>query len=105
MATREQAELDIISRALARNRLGVPSVVFFGVAGAAPLTVIIGAISTIYAVVGNTAVPLVYLVVAGILSIFTVGPDGRRGVGSGAPGLSRPRDRTPPARRRGRADA
>jgi amino acid transporter len=73
MATREQAELDIISRSLARNRLGVPSVVFFGVAGAAPLTVIIGAISTIYAVVGNTAVPLVYLVVAGILSIFTVG--------------------------------
>ncbi len=69
----DAAELDIISRALARNRLGVPSVVFFGVAGAAPLTVIIGAISTIYAVVGNTAVPLVYLVVAAILSIFTVG--------------------------------
>jgi amino acid transporter len=64
---------DIVSQALASNRLGVSSVVFFGVAGAAPLTVIIGAISTIYAVVGNTAVPLVYLVVAGILSIFTVG--------------------------------
>jgi amino acid transporter len=66
-------EPDIVSTALARNRLGVPSVVFFGVAGAAPLTVIIGAITTIYAVVGNTAVPVVYLVVAGILSIFTVG--------------------------------
>jgi amino acid transporter len=73
MARKDAAEPDIIARALARNRLGVPSVVFFGVAGAAPLTVIIGAISTIYAVVGNTAVPLVYLVVAGILSIFTVG--------------------------------
>ena len=73
MAREEAAEPDIVSRALARNRLGVPSVVFFGVAGAAPLTVIIGAISTIYAVVGNTAVPVVYLVVAGILSIFTVG--------------------------------
>src|SRR4029453_5277910 len=48
-------------------------VVFFGVAGAAPLTVIIGAISTIYAVVGNTAGPLVSLVVAAILSVFTVG--------------------------------
>ncbi|WP_307837895.1 APC family permease [Actinoplanes teichomyceticus] len=64
---------DIISQTLASNRLGVPSVVFFGVAGAAPLTVIIGAISTIYAVVGNTALPLVYVVVAAILSIFTVG--------------------------------
>ena len=73
MARQDAAELDIISRALASNRLGVPSVVFFGVAGAAPLTVIIGAISTIYAVVGNTAVPLVYLVVAAILSVFTVG--------------------------------
>ena len=42
---------------LARNRLGVPQVVFFGIAGAAPLTVILGAVSTIYGVVGNTAVP------------------------------------------------
>ena len=57
MARKEPAEPDIITRALARNRLGVPSVVFFGVAGAAPLTVIIGAISTIYAIIGNTAVP------------------------------------------------
>lgn len=73
MARQDAAEPDIVSRALAKNRLGVPSVVFFGVAGAAPLTVIIGAISAIYAIVGNTAVPVVYLVVAGILSVFTVG--------------------------------
>ena len=73
MPREDAAEPDIISRALARNRLGVPSVVFFGVAGAAPLTVIIGAISTIYAIIGNTAVPIVYFVVAGILSLFTVG--------------------------------
>jgi amino acid transporter len=58
---------------LARNRLGVPSVVFFGVAGAAPLTVILGAVSTIYAVVGSTAVPVVYFAAAAILSVFTVG--------------------------------
>ena len=73
MARQDATEPDIISSALARNRLGVPSVVFFGVAGAAPLTVIIGSISAIYAIIGNTAVPVVYLVVAGILSIFTVG--------------------------------
>src|SRR6185312_2656789 len=61
------------SRTLARNRLGVPQVVFFGIAGAAPLTVILGAVSTIYGVVGNTAVPVVYFAAAGILSLFTVG--------------------------------
>ncbi|AGZ43094.1 APC family permease [Actinoplanes friuliensis] len=73
MARKDTAEPDIITSALARNRLGVPSVVFFGVAGAAPLTVIIGSISAIYAIIGNTAVPVAYLVTALILSIFTVG--------------------------------
>jgi amino acid transporter len=66
-------EPDIVTRALASNRMGVASVVFFGVAGAAPLTVIIGSISAIYAIQGSTAVPIAYLVVAGILSLFTVG--------------------------------
>jgi len=64
---------DIVSRSLASNRLGVPSVVFFGVAGAAPLTVILGSITTIYAVIGSTAVPLSYVIAAVILSLFTVG--------------------------------
>jgi amino acid transporter len=64
---------DIVSRALAQNRLGVPSVVFFGIAGAAPLTVILGAVTTIYAVIGNTAVPVSYFVAAAVLSLFTVG--------------------------------
>lgn len=64
---------DLVSRALARNRLGVPSVVFFGIAGAAPLTVILGAVTTIYAVIGTTAVPVSYFAAALILSIFTVG--------------------------------
>ncbi|SDT69033.1 APC family permease [Actinoplanes derwentensis] len=66
-------EPDIVTRALANTRMGVASVVFFGVAGAAPLTVIIGSISAIYAIQGSTAVPVAYLVVAGILSLFTVG--------------------------------
>jgi hypothetical protein len=47
--------------------------VSFEAAAADPLTVIIGANSTIYAVVGNAAVLVVYLLVADILSIFTVG--------------------------------
>jgi amino acid transporter len=73
MAGPGAASPDIVSRELARNRLGVPSVVFFGVAGAAPLTVILGAVTTIYAVIGSTAVPLSYFVAAAILSAFTVG--------------------------------
>jgi len=73
MAQMEPAEPDIVDRALAKNRLGVSSVVFFGVAGAAPLTVIIGSISAIYAIIGSTAVPITYIVVAAILSLFTVG--------------------------------
>jgi amino acid transporter len=73
MTQQEPAAPDIVERALAKNRLGVPSVVFFGVAGAAPLTVIIGAITTIYAIIGSTAVPIAYLATAGILSLFTVG--------------------------------
>jgi amino acid transporter len=73
MVRKDEAGPDIVGQALAKNRLGVPSVVFFGVAGAAPLTVIIGAISAIYAIIGSTALPMAYLVVAGILSMFTVG--------------------------------
>jgi amino acid transporter len=69
----DTAGADLVSQSLARNRLGVPSIVFFGVARAAPLTVILGAVTTIYAVIGSTAVPVSYLVAAAILSIFTVG--------------------------------
>jgi amino acid transporter len=73
MTQKDPFEPDIVARALAKNRLGVPSVVFFGVAGAAPLTVIIGAISATYAIIGSTAVPIAYVAVAAILSLFTVG--------------------------------
>jgi amino acid transporter len=73
MAQKDPVEPDIVARALAKNRLGVPSVVFFGVAGAAPLTVIIGAISATYAIIGSTAVPIAYVAIACILSLFTVG--------------------------------
>jgi len=37
------------------------------------VAVILGSVTTIYAVIGSTAVPVSYLVAAGILSIFTVG--------------------------------
>jgi len=41
-----------MSRALARDRLGVPAVLFFVLAGVAPLTVAAGVIPTAYATTG-----------------------------------------------------
>ncbi|MEV4628265.1 APC family permease [Micromonospora sp. NPDC049523] len=62
-----------MSRTLARDRLGVPSVVFFVVAAAAPLTVVAGGATTGYAITGVTGMPVAYLLVAVILTLFAVG--------------------------------
>jgi amino acid transporter len=62
-----------VSRALARDRLGVPSVLFFVLAGIAPLTVAAGVIPTAFATTGLTAIPAAFLVVAVILAVFAVG--------------------------------
>ncbi|TDB70016.1 APC family permease [Micromonospora sp. KC723] len=62
-----------VSDALARGRLGVPSVIFFVLSAAAPLTVIAGVVTTGYAVTGVTGIPLAFLVVAAVLALFSVG--------------------------------
>jgi len=62
-----------VSRALARDRLGLPAVLFFVLAGVAPLTVAAGVIPTAYQTTGLTAIPAAFLVVATILAIFAVG--------------------------------
>jgi amino acid transporter len=62
-----------LSRALARDRLGVPAVLFFVLAGVAPLTVAAGVIPTAYATTGLTGIPAAFLVVAVILGIFATG--------------------------------
>ncbi|MDG4790165.1 APC family permease [Micromonospora sp. WMMD1102] len=62
-----------MTSALARNRLGVPSVVFFVVAAAAPLTVVAGGATTGFAITGVTGIPVAYLAVAAILALFAVG--------------------------------
>ncbi|WP_422774613.1 APC family permease [Plantactinospora sp. WMMC1484] len=62
-----------MTSALARNRLGVPSVVFFVVAAAAPLTVVAGGATTGFAITGVTGIPVAYLTVAVILALFAVG--------------------------------
>ena len=59
-----------VSRALARDRLGVPAVLFFVLAGVAPLTLAAGVIPTAYATTGLTGIPAAFLVVAVILAIW-----------------------------------
>jgi amino acid transporter len=58
---------------LARDRLGVTGVMFFILAGVAPLTVTAGVVPTAYAVTGLTSVPAAFLAVAAVLGIFSVG--------------------------------
>ncbi|SCG38661.1 APC family permease [Micromonospora coxensis] len=64
---------DTVSAVLARGRLGIPSVVFFVIAAAAPLTVVAGGATTGYAVTGVSGIPVSYLVVAAVLALFAVG--------------------------------
>ncbi|GIF74212.1 APC family permease [Asanoa siamensis] len=63
----------IVNEHLRRNKLGVPSVVFFVVAAAAPLTVIAGGAVTAVAVTELIAVPIGYLVIALVLAVFSAG--------------------------------
>jgi len=62
-----------VSRALARERLGVSSVLFFVLAGVAPLTVAAGVIPSAYQATGLTGIPVAFLAIAVILAVFAVG--------------------------------
>ncbi|MEU8106108.1 APC family permease [Nonomuraea muscovyensis] len=64
---------DPIARALAADRLGVPSVVYFVLSAAAPLTVVAGVVTTAYAVTGITGLPVAFLAVGAVLALFAVG--------------------------------
>jgi amino acid transporter len=64
---------DTIDNALAADRLGVPSVVYFVLSAAAPLTVVAGVVTTGYAVTGITGLPISFLVVGAVLAVFAVG--------------------------------
>ncbi|NUP02335.1 MAG: APC family permease, partial [Nonomuraea sp.] len=64
---------DPIAGALAADRLGAPSVVYFVLSAAAPLTVVAGVITTGYAVTGITGLPIAFLVVGVVLAVFAVG--------------------------------
>ncbi len=62
-----------VSQSLAKDRLGVPAVLFFVLAGVAPLTVAAGVIPTAYATTGLTGIPAAFVVIAVILAIFASG--------------------------------
>lgn len=62
-----------VAMALARSRLGIPAVMAFVLAAAAPLTVVAGSASTGFAVTGFVGVPVTYLTVGVILAVFSVG--------------------------------
>jgi amino acid transporter len=74
MSTRTvRAPASAMSRALARDRLGMPAVLAFILAGVAPLTVAAGVIPSAYATTGLTGIPAAFLVVAVILALFATG--------------------------------
>lgn len=58
---------------LRRGRLGTAHLVFFTVAASAPLTVLGGGVTTMYAVSGNVGAALSYILLAVVLGIFAVG--------------------------------
>lgn len=64
---------DDITRALAKDRLGVPAVVFFVMSAAAPLTVVAGLVTTAYAVTGLNGIPVAFGIVGLALGLFSVG--------------------------------
>jgi amino acid transporter len=64
---------DGITRALAKDRLGVPTVIFFVMSAAAPLTVVAGVLPTAYDVTGLTSIPIVFLTVGAVLALWSVG--------------------------------
>ena len=58
---------------LSRRRLGVPAITLMIIAASAPLTVVAGGVTTSFAVTGSLGVPLGFLLIAVILTVFAVG--------------------------------
>ena len=67
------ARVGTVSRALARDRLGVPSVLAFVLASIAAMTVCAGVIPNAYAVTGLTGIPFAFIAVAVILALSCPG--------------------------------
>lgn len=62
-----------LSQALAEDRLGVPSVLFFVMSAATPLTVVAGVVTVGYAVTGLIGLPVAFVAIGALLALFAVG--------------------------------
>ena len=61
------------STVLAKDRLGIPAVLFFIISAMAPMTVVAGVVTTMYAVTGLSAIGAAFVAVALVLAVFAVG--------------------------------
>jgi amino acid transporter len=61
------------SAGLQRRALGVPDLVFFIVAASAPLTAVAGGQAATYLVTGNRGIPFLFIPIAVVLGIFSLG--------------------------------
>ena len=61
------------STALAKDRLGIPAVLYFILSAMAPMTVVAGVVTTMYAVTGLSAIGAAFVAVALVLAVFAVG--------------------------------
>ncbi|GAB2950572.1 APC family permease [Micromonospora polyrhachis] len=66
-------EIPSFENGLRRGRLGTGHLVFFTVAASAPLTVLGGGVTTMYAVSGNIGGAVSYVLLAAVLGLFAVG--------------------------------
>lgn len=62
-----------VSQALARDRLGVPSVIMFALTAAAPLMVVGALVTTAWGSIGVTGFPLGFVLMAIVLALFSFG--------------------------------
>src|SRR6185295_17662320 len=64
---------DIPVGALRKDALGVPQIVFFVVAAAAPLTAVVGVTPAAFMLGNGPGVPLTFLLVGGLYLLFSAG--------------------------------
>ncbi|WP_426503000.1 APC family permease [Dactylosporangium sp. McL0621] len=62
-----------VESALAANKLGALSLIFFAVAAAAPLTILVGLVPVAWQVTGVTGLPLAFVILGAVLAVFSVG--------------------------------
>jgi hypothetical protein len=61
------------SATLAKDRLGIPAVLYFILSAMAPMTVVAGVVTTMYAVTGLSAIGAAFVAVALVLAVFAAG--------------------------------